>query len=156
MIYCTAALTSFSDSISYITFLFLEWRIATEENTFWNFSQQKFETNAILWISRMTHSNRNLPRYRKRWVRWCLLISISVLPTSPWIMSVQYTRGCSVYRGYHEYSGRISWVHQGIFCTGDGCSSTLGGGHSVHRGDYYEYTEGIPYKKGLQVLKRPW
>ena len=23
-------------------------------------------------------------------------------------------------------------------------------------GDYYEYTEGIPYKKGLQVLKRPW
>ena len=28
MIYCTAALTSFSDSISYITYLFLEWRIA--------------------------------------------------------------------------------------------------------------------------------
>ena len=28
MIYCTAALTSFSDSISYITYLFSEWRIA--------------------------------------------------------------------------------------------------------------------------------
>ena len=28
MIYCTAALTLFSDSISYITFLFSEWRIA--------------------------------------------------------------------------------------------------------------------------------
>ena len=27
MIYCTAALTSFSDSISYITFLFSKWRI---------------------------------------------------------------------------------------------------------------------------------
>ena len=27
MIYCTAALTSFSDSISYITYLFSEWRI---------------------------------------------------------------------------------------------------------------------------------
>ena len=29
MIYCTAALTSFSDSVSYITFLFSEWRIPT-------------------------------------------------------------------------------------------------------------------------------
>ena len=27
--YCTAALTSLSDSVSYITFLFLEWRIVT-------------------------------------------------------------------------------------------------------------------------------
>ena len=27
MIYCTAALTLFSDSVSYITFLFSEWRI---------------------------------------------------------------------------------------------------------------------------------
>ena len=26
-IYCTAALTSFSDNISYITYLFSEWRI---------------------------------------------------------------------------------------------------------------------------------
>ena len=33
MIYCTAALTSFSDSICYIIYLFLEWRIVmiTEE-----------------------------------------------------------------------------------------------------------------------------
>ena len=30
MIYCTAALTSFSDSISYITFSFLEWRIHSD------------------------------------------------------------------------------------------------------------------------------
>ena len=30
-IYCTAALTSFSDSISYITYLFLEWRIVCFE-----------------------------------------------------------------------------------------------------------------------------
>ena len=27
MMYCTAALTAFSDSVSYITFLFLEWCI---------------------------------------------------------------------------------------------------------------------------------
>ena len=29
-IYCTAALTSFSDSISYITYLFSEWRIKNQ------------------------------------------------------------------------------------------------------------------------------
>ena len=33
MIYCTAALTSFSDSVSYITFLFSEWRIHFPELT---------------------------------------------------------------------------------------------------------------------------
>ena len=27
IVYCTAVLTSLSDSVSYITFLFLEWRI---------------------------------------------------------------------------------------------------------------------------------
>ena len=29
-IYCTATLTSFSDSISYITYLFLEWRLVLD------------------------------------------------------------------------------------------------------------------------------
>ena len=30
MIYCTAALTSFSDIVSYIIFLFSEWRITVD------------------------------------------------------------------------------------------------------------------------------
>ena len=33
MIYCTAALTSFSDSISYVTYLFSEWRILISNYT---------------------------------------------------------------------------------------------------------------------------
>ena len=38
MIYCTAALTSFSDSISYITYLFSGWRIGVTCNIcFWHF-----------------------------------------------------------------------------------------------------------------------
>ena len=43
---------------------------------------------------------------------------------SPCIMSVQYTRGCSVHRGIHwvhrrpiEYTGWISWVHRQVFST---------------------------------------
>ena len=30
MVYCTSALTSFSDSVNYITFLFLEWHIEVQ------------------------------------------------------------------------------------------------------------------------------
>ena len=37
IVYCTAALASLSDSVSYITFLFSEWRIPSLSNNSRNF-----------------------------------------------------------------------------------------------------------------------
>ena len=62
------------------------------------------------------------------------------LKQSTCIMSVQYTGGCSVHRGYHWVHRGISWVHH------DECGNIMStvGGCSVHRGIPWVHW-GIPW-----------
>ena len=58
--------------------------------------------------------------------------------------------------GYHEYSGGIPWVHQGVFSTLGDIMSTLGAYHDEcgdimstlrdvqNTGGYHEYPRGLP------------
>ena len=104
IVYCTAALTSLSDSLSYITFLFSEWRIrlkflkigfflcgtllycVSRSETTWNTFQHllniccfPFQNLSVTSVQMVTTE-----------IRGTAITSSSVLPTSPMITNASW------------------------------------------------------------------
>ena len=86
MIYCTAALTSFSDSISYITYLFSEWRIQLEVGLM----------NSSVSL-RMSNTSQNFQERCSGHFLW-LIKRVYFLLTHPVDQAVSYHKGLIIYQ----------------------------------------------------------
>ena len=107
MIYCTAVLTSFSDSISYITYLFSEWRISFEPPTE---TPDECGTIAVMGLSCQTE------RWHRQSERWfykyisCKKVVFSLV--------TDFTVGVDVRA--HEYFSMFKWCMIKKFSGGQG------------------------------------